>query len=138
MFVILADRAGWTKFYEFSTADLRAATEVVVRLSDEAGRAKSPIRWEDVHGLLAQAVYGGRIDNTFDGRVLASYLAMYFNSDVVAETSTRRTKVVLLGPGVAVPTSAVAEDFLQVIRNLPELVRAPTAHSLLHPAPTPA
>ena len=94
-----------------------------MRLCEEAQKQhKGVVRWEDVHGLLAEAVYGGRIDNTYDARVLASYLSTYFNSNVIAEGG-RRGKVVLIGPAVAVPFSAQLEDFVQVIRNLPETVR---------------
>jgi dynein heavy chain 2 len=30
--------------------------------------------WEIVHGLMVDAIYGGRIDNAFDIRVLKAYL----------------------------------------------------------------
>lgn len=32
------------------------------------------IDWEAIHGLMEDAIYGGRIDNAFDLRVLRSYL----------------------------------------------------------------
>ena len=56
---------GWTKFYEFTAADLRSATRVCDAATLEGG-----ISWTDVHGLLKYAIYGGRIDNDFDFRVL--------------------------------------------------------------------
>jgi hypothetical protein len=30
--------------------------------------------WEAIHGLMEDAIYGGRIDNAYDLRVLRSYL----------------------------------------------------------------
>jgi dynein heavy chain 2 len=30
--------------------------------------------WEAIHGLMEDAIYGGRIDNSYDLRVLRSYL----------------------------------------------------------------
>ena len=114
---------GWTKFYEFSTSDLRTASEIIVRLCDDAHRRKTPIRWEDAHGLLSLAVYGGRIDNTFDARVLSSYLAQYFSSDVISDASRSRGKVNQLGPGIVVPASNHYDDYIQLIRNLSEQVR---------------
>jgi hypothetical protein len=30
--------------------------------------------WEAIHGLMEDAIYGGRIDNAFDLRVLRAYL----------------------------------------------------------------
>ena len=36
-----------------------------------------------MHGLMENAIYGGRVDNTFDMRVLTSYLVQYFSDSVV-------------------------------------------------------
>lgn len=40
------------------------------------------VRWKFVHGLFENAIYGGRIDNTFDAKVLQSYLLQYFEQAV--------------------------------------------------------
>lgn len=42
------------------------------------------IDWRTVRGLMVDAIYGGRVDNPHDMRVLATYLRRYFNSDVVS------------------------------------------------------
>lgn len=45
-----------------------------------------------MHGLMENAIYGGRVDNTFDVRVLYSYLEQVFNEFVItgqASTPTR-------------------------------------------------
>ena len=34
-------------------------------------------------GLMENAIYGGRVDNTYDMRVLTSYLHQFFNSNVI-------------------------------------------------------
>ncbi|XP_065833043.1 cytoplasmic dynein 2 heavy chain 1-like isoform X2 [Oscarella lobularis] len=106
---------GWTKFYEFSLGDLRAASEVIDRLFAEAGT--KPIQWEFVHGLLVNAVYGGRVDNTFDLRVLASYLRQYFNNETLGSEKSRRKR---LGGAVAFPTSYQYKDFVALIQSLPD------------------
>lgn len=38
-------------------------------------------RWEYVNGLLLNVIYGGRVDNSFDLRILRSYLVQYFSDD---------------------------------------------------------
>ena len=40
--------------------------------------------WNSIRGLMVNYVYGGRIDNPFDLRVLDVYLAKYFNSDMLS------------------------------------------------------
>ncbi|CAF4464114.1 unnamed protein product, partial [Rotaria magnacalcarata] len=75
---------GWTKFYEFSQADLRASYEIIHRLCERAGRQSSgEIQWNYIHGLFDQAIYGGRVDNPTDTDVLRSYLVQYFNAAMI-------------------------------------------------------
>lgn len=45
-------------------------------------------QWEYVHGLLENAIYGGRIDHTCDLRVLRSYLQQFFNAQLLAQSLT--------------------------------------------------
>ena len=62
---------------------------------------KGVIQWEFIHGLIEFAIYGGRVDNPFDVRVMVSYLAQFFNSNVINEQSRGSKK---LGP-LKVPSS---------------------------------
>jgi dynein heavy chain 2, cytosolic len=63
---------GWTKFYEFSYGDLRAGNYVMEAAVQAAG--KGALDWQAIHGLMEDAIYGGRIDNLYDVRVLRAYL----------------------------------------------------------------
>ena len=53
------------------------------------------IQWDFVHGLLELAIYGGRVDNPFDTRVMVSYLAQFFNSNIISDQGRANRK---LGP----------------------------------------
>lgn len=64
---------GWTKFYEFSGGDLRAGSYVVEAAVKAAGKGGQP-DWDTIHGLMEDAIYGGRIDNPYDMRVMRTYL----------------------------------------------------------------
>jgi dynein heavy chain 2 len=68
---------GWTKFYEFSSADFSCALQIIAKCSGEQAS-----QFEYIRGLLGVAVYGGRVDNDFDFNVLSLYLDAY-----VAENS---------------------------------------------------
>ena len=53
-------------------------------MAAEAGKTKNGnVDWRTVRGLMVDAIYGGRVDNPQDMRVLETYLRRYFNSDVV-------------------------------------------------------
>ncbi len=58
---------GWSKVYEFSTADLRSGCDVVT-LAVKGAVGGAP-QWAELHGLLERAIYGGRVDNLCDARV---------------------------------------------------------------------
>ncbi|GFR12638.1 cytoplasmic dynein 2 heavy chain 1 [Trichonephila clavata] len=103
---------GWTKFYEFSSADLRVAAEVIDRI---CLNSEQKIQWEYIQGLFETAVYGGRIDVLFDSRVLSSYLKEFFNSKVVSSSGRN-----LLGGKLSVPSSVDYKEHLQAIRSLPD------------------
>jgi dynein heavy chain 2 len=105
---------GWTKFYEFGWSDLRSSAEIIDGLCARSGRGAIP--WEFVHGLLELAIYGGRVDNPFDNRVLVSYLKQCFNTDIINEVNKGSKK---LGP-LTVPTSTQYRDFIDAIEALPE------------------
>jgi len=76
---------GWIKFYEFSLGDLRSGLGVVQLAVETVGEGndESSIDWPYIHGLMENSVYGGRVDNPFDLRVLRAYLSQYFNSDML-------------------------------------------------------
>ena len=62
------------------------------------------LQWDFIYGLFENAIYGGRVDNPFDMRVLRSYLSQYFNKDVLAGGGAKRPKKI--PAGVSVPSSA--------------------------------
>ncbi len=41
------------------------------------------IPWQFVHGLMENAIYGGRVDNFIDIRILSAYIAEVFSPDVL-------------------------------------------------------
>uniref|UniRef100_T1IHY1 Cytoplasmic dynein 2 heavy chain 1 n=1 Tax=Strigamia maritima TaxID=126957 RepID=T1IHY1_STRMM len=100
---------GWTKFYEFGLSDLRAGADIIERMC-----SNEEFQWESIRGLYEEAIYGGRIDNIFDLRVMSSYLNEFFNSSVLNKSR------VSFGPGISLPTSTNYQDFIQLIDRLPE------------------
>ncbi|KAJ7995299.1 hypothetical protein DPEC_G00243100 [Dallia pectoralis] len=106
---------GWTKFYEFSLSDLRAGFEIIDRLFD-SGKA---FQWEFVRGLLESAIYGGRIDNPCDLRILRSYLEQFFSSRLPSAGHRSRSSHPFPSQ-ISLPNSCSILDYRGVIENLPE------------------
>lgn len=104
---------GWSQAYEFSDADLRSATLVLETLLNSGklwilqipilaviiNNFLGQIKWDYIYGLYEYAIYGGRVDNVFDLKVLSIYLKTYFNSSTISGHK-------LFGSGIAPPSSA--------------------------------
>ena len=106
---------GWAKFYEFSDGDLRAGLEVLDQLSKRS-RSSSNLDWETVHGLYSNAIYGGRVDDVHDIRILCSYLQEFFKQDVISGNARPRAT---LGP-VELPITSSYSEYVQIVDKLPE------------------
>ncbi|KAM4013249.1 cytoplasmic dynein 1 heavy chain 1 [Anomaloglossus baeobatrachus] len=76
---------GWSKKYEFGESDLRSACDTVDTWLDDTAKGRqniSPdkIPWSALKTLMAQSIYGGRIDNDFDQRLLNTFLERLFTT----------------------------------------------------------
>lgn len=74
---------GWSKKYEFNESDLRVACDTLDTWIDATamGRTNLPpekVPWDAVRTLFGQCIYGGKIDNEFDQRLLTSFLEKLF------------------------------------------------------------
>lgn len=74
---------GWAKYYEFNESDLRVACDTLDTWIETTamGRTNLPpekVPWDALVTLLSQCIYGGKIDNDFDQRLLASFLRKLF------------------------------------------------------------
>ncbi|KAJ8651627.1 hypothetical protein O0I10_012803 [Lichtheimia ornata] len=116
---------GWTKVYEFNDSDQDSAFNTIDKWLDGAagGRANiSPekIPWDAIRSLLKQSIYGGRIDNEYDQRLLDSFVNTLFTQhcydldfEIVKSTGDNEKSVV-------VPDGTKMEQFMEWVNKLPE------------------
>ena len=110
---------GWTHRYEFNDTDLRVAIDTLDVWIDQAalGRQNLPpqqIPWKAVRTLMSQAVYGGRLDNAFDQKLLDTLLGRLFTSKSFEETFK-------LAQSITLPESSIMsnrDELLTWARNL--------------------
>ncbi|XP_034246586.1 dynein heavy chain, cytoplasmic-like isoform X2 [Thrips palmi] len=74
---------GWAKYYEFNESDLRVACDTLDTWIEATamGRTNLPpkeVPWDALVTLLSKCIYGGKIDNEFDQRLLKCLLAKLF------------------------------------------------------------
>ncbi|CAE7770330.1 DYNC2H1 [Symbiodinium sp. KB8] len=117
---------GWTKGYEFSTADLRAGATLVDDLiaSLPPDMDASSVPWAFFHGLMESAVYGCRVDNGYDARVMRVYLRRMFHPSVLSKAvggGGRPLTGSALSHPLTLPDSTNAADYSRMVDGLPDL-----------------
>lgn len=100
----------WSKYYEFSFGDVKAGELILTAMDKEQ---KGGPQWQKIYGSLENAIYGGRIDNDFDLRVLKAYIARMFTDEVMRGDKP-------LSGIVSVPKSGNVRDFQGIINMVPE------------------
>ncbi|CAG9863949.1 unnamed protein product [Phyllotreta striolata] len=105
---------GWSKFYDFSDADLSTSVKLVEDIWLNQG---VQIQWRFIYGLIADAVYGGRIENLDDMNIVYSYCKQYFVDDVVSH----RWKP--FGLNCSLPSSAQFDEYMKMIKEFPAVDR---------------
>ena len=114
---------GWSKFYEFSFADLRSSADII----DQAcGNGAEP-QWSQLHGLLERAIYGGRVDSDYDILVLRTYLKQFFSDEMTGACGSRVRA--LPGTNITLPNSTNHADFTATLTALDE-ANSPSLFSL--------
>merc|ERR1711871_695418 len=112
---------GWSKFYEFTSADLRAAVDVINGAFNGLAATAIP-QWDTICGLLESAIYGGRVDNVYDTRLLRMYLRQYFNSETVATATGKGAagRGRQLAAGLVLPPSTNHADYVRLVNEMPD------------------
>lgn len=115
---------GWSKKYEFGESDLRSACDTVDTWLDDTakGRQNIPpdrIPWAALQTLMAQSIYGGRIDNEFDQRLLNTFLERLFT----CSSFDSEFKLALKVDGhkdIKMPDGIRREEFIHWVEMLPD------------------
>ncbi|TRY83561.1 hypothetical protein DNTS_016270 [Danionella cerebrum] len=115
---------GWSKRYEFGESDLRSACDTIDTWLDDTAKGRqniSPdkIPWAALKTLMAQSIYGGRIDNEFDQRLLNTFLDRLFTSS----SFDQQFRLALRGDGhsdIKMPEGIRREEFVHWVEMLPD------------------
>ncbi|KAK3912297.1 Dynein heavy chain, cytoplasmic [Frankliniella fusca] len=120
---------GWAKYYEFNESDLRVACDTLDTWIEATamGRTNLPpekVPWDALVTLLSKCIYGGKIDNDFDQRLLKSFLAKLFTPASFEADFALVANVdgVAGGPGgqrhITMPDGTRRDHFLHWIESL--------------------
>ena len=105
---------GWANYYEFSDGDLRSGLEVIESMFEQKDNS---INWDYIHGLFKNAIYGGRVDNVHDLKILDSYLEEIFNNNVIGGSNRNKKPLAL---GIEIPRSTTYQDYVEEVFKMPD------------------
>ncbi|XP_048259760.1 cytoplasmic dynein 1 heavy chain 1-like isoform X2 [Haliotis rufescens] len=117
---------GWAKKYEFTESDLKVACDMLDVWIDSValGRTNLPpekVPWDAIKTLLSQCIYGGKIDNDFDQRLLSTFVDKLFTPKSFEGDYKLVTNVDgVPGKNISMPDGVRREQFVQFVNNMEE------------------
>ena len=118
---------GWSKFYEFNESDQKCALEAIdewinIHAKDRSNISPNDIPWDAIRTIIHQSMYGGKIDNEYDMKILESLVNLYFNEKTydlnypLFKTSSENQANVLI-----VPEKSNNAGYLEWVNALPNV-----------------
>ena len=118
---------GWSKYYEFNEADQRCALDAVDEWIDIFGKDKmnidpNKIPWDAIRTIISQSMYGGKIDNEYDHKILISLVQHYFNPNTFNfNYPLYKASIGSQGTTLIVPECRNNSAYIDWINNLPSV-----------------
>ncbi|KAG7861843.1 hypothetical protein KL939_000864 [Ogataea angusta] len=101
---------GFKEHYEFTQSDLSSAKHVLDQIISRG------ISWDMLSNLLGRVVFGGKVSDTEDLKVITDISALLFNSNVLDSQS-----IAVDGSSIYLPESDSVDDCILWINSLPEI-----------------
>ena len=117
---------GWSKTYEFNESDLRMACDVMDSWIDTVSQGRTNISpdkvpWFALNTLFSQCIYGGKIDNDFDQRLINNFLGRLFVPETFEEGFTLVSNVAGFPDGkIKIPEGIRRDEFITWVTKLPD------------------
>jgi len=122
-------RIGWNVPYDFNESDFKISFQLLELYLQKAYDAKGEIPWETLRYLIGEAMYGGRVTDAYDRRVLNTYLEEYMGDFLFDENQPFYFSQA--GHDYTCPTEGDLVEYNGAINQLP-LTQSPAVFGL-HP-----
>ncbi|KFP31699.1 Dynein heavy chain 10, axonemal, partial [Colius striatus] len=117
-------KVGWNIPYDFRELDFQVCMEVLnIYLTKAFQQNNDKIPWRSLKYLIGEVMYGGHVVDSFDRRVLRTYVDEYFG-DFIFDTHQEFHFYKNDQVDYNIPQGTVKDDFIEAIDSLP-LVNGP-------------
>ncbi|MCO5597847.1 hypothetical protein L7F22_051931 [Adiantum nelumboides] len=123
-------RLGWNVAYDFNETDLRISLLLIATYLKKTWDNKDDtIPWGTLRYLIGEAMYGGRVSDSFDRRILKTYLEEYLGDFLFDPYHPFRFFTASTGITYKIPDVGPKENYTSYIDSLP-LVQTPEVFGL--------
>ncbi len=124
-------KIGWNVKYDFNESDFRVSFAILkTYLNKMADSGDTKIPWSSLRYLIGETIYGGRVTDNYDRRVVTSYLEEYMG-DFIFDTYQPYHFFCNDEVDYCIPPVHSRDDFIKSIESLP-LTNSPEVFGL-HP-----
>lgn len=122
---------GWSKLYEFNESDLKVAVSTLDTWLDTVAQGRNNIApekipWQAIQTLFGECIYGGKVDNIFDHRLLKSFLKKFFTGRSFESDFALVESRLGLSNNVLMPEGIRRNEFLLWVESLDHSSHSPT------------
>merc|ERR1719235_655871 len=110
-------RIGWNVAYDFNESDFKISAKLLNMYLQKSYDKKEDIPWETLRYLIGEAMYGGRVTDFYDRRVLTTYLEEYMGDFLFDENV--KFYFSRSGHDYDCPQEGNVAAYQQMIANLP-------------------
>lgn len=116
---------GWSKVYEFNQSDQNCLLVCIDEWIDSMGQGREAIDpdkipWDALRTLAGQSIFGGKVDNDFDLKILQSLVNYFFRKETFnVDYPLFDSLEAGAGDALVIPDMKTYKDFLAWIKALP-------------------
>lgn len=121
-------KIGWNISYDFSESDFTVCLQILQTYLDRCHEARGPIPWATLRFLFGEVMYGGRVIDDFDRRVVRTYMEEYLG-DFLLDRFQPFSFYHDQATRYVIPPDAERDDYIEYIEQLP-LANSPRVFGL--------
>lgn len=112
-------KIGWNVMYDFNDSDYKISSDLIgMYLQKSVETNDEEIPWDTLRYLIGEAMYGGRVTDNYDRRVLNTYLTEYLG-DFIFDSNQKFYFARAQSGDYTIPEELDPEKIMEIIDEIP-------------------